>query len=76
MKIVVDTSVFVSACIGRGAASDVIEACLRDRLTPVIGRSLYLEYEDVLDRRGIFRRARLTAAEEMAFSISFLANAS
>jgi putative PIN family toxin of toxin-antitoxin system len=63
MRIVIDTNVFVSACIGRGASSEVVEACLLDRVTPVISKSLYIEYEDVLDRAEIFRRARLTATE-------------
>lgn len=63
MRIVVDTNVVISACIGRGPASDVIESCLAGRVIPVISGSLYLEYEDVLERQEIFQRARLTAAE-------------
>jgi uncharacterized protein len=63
MRIVVDTNVFVGACIGRGAASKVIESCIAGRAEPVMSRSLYLEYEDVLDRSDIFRRARLNFEE-------------
>jgi putative PIN family toxin of toxin-antitoxin system len=70
MRIVVDTNVFISACIGCGASSDVIAACLLDQVTPIISKSLYLEYEDVLYRQEIFHRARLTATErETLFDI-------
>lgn len=72
MRIVVDTNVFVSACIGRGAASDVIEACMSGGLIPVVSKSLYLEYEDVLERSEIFRRGRLTSAERNALFDIFL----
>jgi putative PIN family toxin of toxin-antitoxin system len=63
IRIVADTNVLVSACIGRGPASKVIEACLRGQLLPVLSLALYLEYEDVVNRAGIFRRARLNMVE-------------
>lgn len=72
MRIVVDTNVFVGACIGRGASSDVIEACICNHAQPVISRALYLEYEDVLDRRDIFKRARLNASERETLLDIFL----
>lgn len=59
----VDTNVFVSACIGRGDASKVIEACIEGKAVPLMGKALFLEYEDVIGRHDIFRRARLNAAE-------------
>jgi putative PIN family toxin of toxin-antitoxin system len=62
MRAVIDTNVFVGACIGRGASSKVIEACIRDKLTPVISQALYLEYEDVIARPEVFQRARLDDA--------------
>jgi putative PIN family toxin of toxin-antitoxin system len=63
MRVVVDTNVFVGACIGRGAASKVIEACIAGEAEPIMSRALYLEYEDVLDRADLFRRARLDFGE-------------
>lgn len=63
MEIVVDTNVFVGACLGRGPSSDVVAACLRGQHLPLMGTALLAEYEDVLDRKMIFRRSRLTAAE-------------
>lgn len=58
IRIVADTNVLVSACIGRGPASKVIEACLIGQLTPMLSLALYLEYEDVLNRTAPFLRAR------------------
>jgi putative PIN family toxin of toxin-antitoxin system len=72
MRIVVDTNVFVGACIGRGAASKVIEACLAGKMSPLMSNALYLEYEDVLERDAIFAKARLSAAERHALFDIFL----
>lgn len=58
IRIVADTNVLVSVCIGRGPASRVIEACLTDRLAPMLSLALYLEYEDVINRTMPFQRAR------------------
>ncbi|QEE47653.1 putative toxin-antitoxin system toxin component, PIN family [Rhizobium sp. WL3] len=58
IRIVAVTNVLVSACIGRGPASKVIEACLTDRLSPMLSMALYLEYEDVINRTAPFERAR------------------
>lgn len=63
MLIVVDTNVFISACLGAGASGAVIAACLRREHTPLMGTALLTEYEDVLGRATLFRRSRLTAAE-------------
>ena len=63
IRIVADTNVLVSACIGRGPASKVIEACLIGQLTPMLSLALYLEYEDVLNRTAPFLRARLNMFE-------------
>jgi putative PIN family toxin of toxin-antitoxin system len=58
IRIVADTNVLVSACIGQGPASKVIEACLTNRLSPMLSLALYLEYEDVINRTTPFQRAR------------------
>lgn len=59
IRIVADTNVLVSACIGQGPASKVIEACLSGRLMPMLSLALYLEYEDFLNRAAPFSLARL-----------------
>jgi putative PIN family toxin of toxin-antitoxin system len=72
MRIVVDTNVFAGACIGRGPASQVIEACLAGKLIPLMSTALYLEYEDVLERHEIFTDARLNYDERQALFDIFL----
>jgi putative PIN family toxin of toxin-antitoxin system len=62
-RIVVDTNVFVGACMGTGACRKVIEACLQGRCTPLMSATLLAEYEDVLSRAVLFRRSRLDARE-------------
>lgn len=61
--VVVDTNVFVSACLGQGACAAVVRACIKQVVQPVMGAALYLEYEDVLGRTSLFRRSRLDAQE-------------
>jgi putative PIN family toxin of toxin-antitoxin system len=63
MKVVIDTNVFVGACLGQGACRAVIAACLEEKLTPLMGVALLSEYEDVLSRTKLFARSRLDAAE-------------
>lgn len=63
MRAVIDTNVFVGACLGNGKAANVIEAALRARFTPLMGAALLAEYEDVLGRAELFRKSRLSAAE-------------
>ena len=63
MSIVVDTNVFVGACLGAGASNEVIARCLRGEATPLMGAALLAEYEDVLGRDELFKRNRLDADE-------------
>ena len=63
MKAVIDTNVFIGACLGQGACRAVIAACLEDKLVPLIGVALLSEYEDVLSRSELFVRSRLDANE-------------
>lgn len=73
MRIVVDTNVFVSACLGDGAPAEVVRMCIRGQVDPVIGAALYAEYEDVLGRQRLFRRSRLVEAERQELLDIFLA---
>jgi putative PIN family toxin of toxin-antitoxin system len=72
MRVVVDTNVFVGACIGRGASSHVIEACIAGDISPVMSLKLFLEYEDVIARTHVFERARLNERERDALFKIFL----
>lgn len=73
MIVVIDTSVFVSACLGTGASNAVVAACLRGEHLPLMGAALLAEYEDVLGREGLFRDCRLSAAERESLLDIFLA---
>jgi len=73
VRIVLDTNVFVGACIGVGSANRVVAACLRGDAVPLMGTTLLREYEDVLLRPGVFRRSRLNAREREVLLDVFLA---
>ena len=58
-----DTNVFVGACMGVGASNRVVAACLEGYVTPLMGTALFAEYEDVLGRQALFAGCRLTLDE-------------
>lgn len=63
-RIVVDTSVFISALIGpTGPSRELIRRCLRDDYQPLMGNALFAEYESVTSRPEILSRCPLSAAE-------------
>jgi putative PIN family toxin of toxin-antitoxin system len=65
MKIVVDTNVFLGACLGTGAANAVIAACLQGHCVPLMGNALFSEYEDVFARKALFDKCRLSHDERI-----------
>jgi putative PIN family toxin of toxin-antitoxin system len=72
-RVVVDTSVLVSAMIGgQGASRAVIRLCLRRRCQPIVGEKLFSEYEAVLGREELFRRSPLTRSERDELLDAFL----
>jgi predicted nucleic acid-binding protein len=73
--IVVDTNVFVGACIGTGPSAQIVLLCLMGRLTPAMGSALMLEYEDVMSRAALFENGRLDAVEHDELFDIFLASA-
>lgn len=73
MVVVVDTSVFVSALLGRGGASrDVLRSCLEGRATPLMGTALFAEYESLLSRSSLFAGSPLSPGEREALLNAFL----
>ena len=63
MIVVIDTNVFVGACLGTGAANRVIASCLAGEHTALMGAALLAEYEDVLGRAALFVKCRLSVRE-------------
>lgn len=45
MRVVLDTNIFVGACIGVGACNAVVRASLTQRFTPLMGAALFAEYQ-------------------------------
>jgi len=71
--IVLDTSVFISACLSNGGASrEALRLCLNRRCVPLLGEALYAEYEAVLSRERLFRGCALEARERTALFEAFL----
>ena len=52
MLVVLDTNVFVSACLGQGASAAIVAACLHGRLTALMAAASLAVYGDVLARGG------------------------
>ncbi len=73
-SVVIDTNVFIGACLGIGASSAVVSRCLDGTCVPLMGAALFAEYEDVLARAALFRRCRLTVAERSELFDIFIAH--
>jgi putative PIN family toxin of toxin-antitoxin system len=72
-RAVIDTNVLVGALLrSQSWNRDVIRACFEDRVKPLIGHTLLLEYEDVLGRKHLFDRCPLNAVERGQFLEAFL----
>lgn len=72
-RAVVDTNVLIGALLrGEGQNRKVLRACFEDRLKPLVGQSLFLEYEEVLGREHLFRRSPLAASDRRRFFEAFL----
>jgi putative PIN family toxin of toxin-antitoxin system len=72
-RVVIDTNVFAGAPLGgTGYNRRVIRACLSGRLKPLMGQALFLEYEDVLNRRSLFRTSPLSRQERQELFAAFL----
>lgn len=71
--IVVDTNVFIAALLGpRGANREVIRGCLMQHYHPLMGTTLFLEYEDLLAREELFRTCKLNPGERERLFNAFL----
>ena len=63
-KVVVDTSVLISALIGkRGASREVLRRCLSGHYDPLISNALFQENEAVTSRGEVMKRCPLTERE-------------
>ncbi len=73
IKIVVDTSVFVSAIIGKtGPSRELIRRCLKNEYQPLMGNALFCEYESLIARSNIIEKCSLTSSEIRTLLASFM----
>ncbi|BAZ10559.1 hypothetical protein NIES4071_23820 [Calothrix sp. NIES-4071] len=73
IKIVVDTSVLISALISStGSSRELIRRCLKGEYQPLMGNALFTEYESVIEREEILAKCPLTSAEISALVASFM----
>ena len=71
-SVVVDTSVLISALIGpQGPSREVLRRCLQGTYAPLISNALFLEYEDVSQRRRILDACPLNSDEIRALLDAF-----
>jgi putative PIN family toxin of toxin-antitoxin system len=61
MRVIVDTSVFVRACLGSVSCREVVTACLADVHTLVLSDILLAEYDGVPGQRRLAERLDLDA---------------
>ncbi len=72
-RVVIDTNVLTGALLrGPGQNRAVLRACFEDRLRPLLGQALFLEYEDVLGREELFRKSPLSTPERQRLFEAFL----
>lgn len=63
MRVVIDTNIFLGACLGTGAANHTVAACLHGQCIPLMGAALFSEYEEVMGRSDLFTQCRLSFKE-------------
>ena len=73
IKIVIDTSVFISALLGpAGPSRELIRRCLLGEYQPLMGNALFSEYEAVSTRHHLLERCPLAEAEIEILVQSFM----
>jgi putative PIN family toxin of toxin-antitoxin system len=71
MRAVIDTNVFVGAMLTSGLNRQVVRACLSGKVKPLIGTALFLEYEDLATRPGLFARSQMSARDRFDLLAAF-----
>lgn len=73
-RVVLDTNIFVGACLGLGACNQVVATCLQGLHHPLMGSTLFLEHEAVLGRASLFEGSRLSQTERSELLDIYLGN--
>lgn len=73
VRIVVDTSVIISALISpTGASRELLRRCLLRRYQPLIGNALFCEYEQVINRDEVLCLCPLSTEEVQTLMAAFM----
>lgn len=73
IKIVIDTSVWISALISPiGASRELLRRCLKSEYQPLMGNALFCEYESVTKPEEVKTKCPLTEAEILALLASLM----
>jgi len=71
--IILDTNIFISALLGpTGASREVIRRCLKGLYRPIMGNTLFREYEELLQRKKLFKHCILDNSERDKLFDAFL----
>lgn len=73
LRVVLDTNIFIGACLGVGASNQTLAAGLRGLYLPLMGSALFLEHEAVLGRAALFATCRLSPQERSELLDIYLA---
>ena len=72
-RIVVDTNVFIGAILSpAGENRELLRACLHGRTRPLMGASLFHEYEDLLGRSALMAKSPLSPLDRATLFAAFL----
>ena len=63
IRAILDTNIFIGACLGTGAAHRVLALAIDGAIHAVMGAALFSEHEDVLGRSELFENCRLNQDE-------------
>lgn len=63
IRIILDTNIFIGACLGKGAANRVLGLAIDGSIKTVMGAALFAELESVLSRSSLFEGSRLSEIE-------------
>ncbi len=73
-RVVVDTNVLVGAFLSKAGGDNrkVIRRCLKREAQPLLGVTLFSEYEDVLGRDNLMKKCPLTPRDRLVLLEAFL----
>ncbi|RLA61084.1 MAG: putative toxin-antitoxin system toxin component, PIN family [Epsilonproteobacteria bacterium] len=75
MKVVIDTSVWISALITKESnARDVLRLVFEDKVQPQMSEALFYEYEEVMKRKKIQNLTPLTVEEQNTLFYAYLSS--